>query len=116
MNALNSKMDGAGDENPTSWAVAMSHTDMARLNMARVFVINPECLLFHKPVQFFDEVEALKVLSILRAHVDEKGIELSAEKRPYRRPRTVFMTCTTIAVSIRRTPCSRSQWRKELSR
>jgi len=78
----------------TTWVASLSHTDYARLNLARVFVGNPEVLVMHKPVATFDDREREHITDLLREHVDEKGIELS-ESKFTRRPRTLFFTSST---------------------
>merc|ERR1719329_708099 len=72
------------------WAIRLSHADHARLNIARALVLNPECLVMHKPVIAFSDEEARHIMALIRMHVDERGLELSAEDRHFRRPRTVF--------------------------
>jgi len=79
------------------WKARLTHTDHARLNLARAFVMNPECLVIHKPALPFNEVEAYDIIKMLRAHVEERGLELPAAQRLLRRPRTVFFTSSTLA-------------------
>lgn len=81
----------------TSWINAFSHTDYARLNLARVLVCNPEVLVMHKPTVDFDDRERLELIKLLREHVDEKGIELPAQSSATRRLRTVFFTSSSTA-------------------
>lgn len=77
------------------WQHLLSYTDFARLNLARAFVMNPECLVIHKPDMCFDVDEVMDILMLIRCHSRERGLELPPETRRYRRPRTVFFTCTT---------------------
>jgi len=89
---LESRQDG--------WAAWFSHTDYARLNLARVLVENPEVCCIHKPSATFDDRERENIISLLREHVDEKGIELPVDSKVSRRPRTVFFTAiSTIGVA-----------------
>jgi len=83
--------------NMRSWAKRFSHTDFSRLNLARALCMNPECLVMHKPALVFDEADVKVVLGLIRAHVDERGIELDASARRLRRPRTVFFTSSRMA-------------------
>lgn len=85
----------AGEGKKKHWAQRLSHTDFARLNLARALVMNPECLVIHKPDMVFNANECVNILKLLQAHVDERGIELPEHGRKFRRPRTVFMTCIT---------------------
>jgi len=79
------------------WTACLSDTDHSRLTLARVFVMNPEFVVFHKPVLMFNEHEAEKMLKAVRAHVEERGLELEQRGRRFRRPRTVFFTSSTLA-------------------
>jgi energy-coupling factor transporter ATP-binding protein EcfA2 len=80
-----------------SWTACLSDTDHARLTLARVFVMNPECVVYHKPVLMFNEVEAEHMLKAIRTHTEERGVDLPVRGRRFRRPRTVFFTSSTIA-------------------
>jgi len=73
------------------WMSKLTHTDFARLNLARAFVMNPELLVLHKPHLSFDDWEKRVIFELLREHVDRKGLELSDENQNRRR-RTVFFT------------------------
>jgi ABC-type transport system involved in cytochrome bd biosynthesis fused ATPase/permease subunit len=84
--------DGTDQRFNSKWAGELSHTDFARLNLARVLVGNPEVLVMHKPALLFDDRERGKIVQLLREHVDEKGIEMPIEGRKGRRPRTMFFT------------------------
>jgi ABC-type multidrug transport system fused ATPase/permease subunit len=79
-----------------AWVSLLSYTDYARINLARAFVMNPECLVLHKPALAFDDNEARLIIQLLRAHVDERGLELSEEGRHFRRNRTVFFTAASM--------------------
>jgi len=79
-----------------TWASFLSHTDYARLNLARAFIMNPECLVIHKPDMVFSSDEVTSVMELLRKHVNERGLELPEKTRAVRRPRTVFFTSVTI--------------------
>merc|ERR1712232_1041669 len=68
-----------------SWMIKLTYTDFARLNLARAFVMNPECLVLHKPTLAFDDVEKPRIIGLLRDHIDERGLELSVESRNLRR-------------------------------
>merc|ERR1712032_220349 len=83
------------------WAARFSHTDFARLNLARALVMNPEVLVMHKPVVTFNDVEARKIVGLLRTHVDERGLHMPEVDRGLRRPRTVFLTTSQMA-AVRR--------------
>jgi len=78
------------------WASMLSHTDYARLNLARALIMNPECLVLHKPDMVFSLEEVETIMTLIRRHVNERGLELSERSRSVRRPRTVFFTATTM--------------------
>jgi len=84
--------EGTVDHLKARWAVKLSQTDYVRLNLVRAFAMNPECLVMHQPLGPFSDEEAKVVFNLLRAHVDERGIELPEGERKLRRPRTVFFS------------------------
>lgn len=73
----------------------MSVSDYSRLNLARAFILNPECLVIHKPDMLFNPMELPGILALLREHVDKRGLCMPASDS--RRPRTLFYTPTTYA-------------------
>jgi len=80
------------------WTSHLSDSDFARLTMARTLIRNPECLVMHKPCEHFNDAESKRVASIIRAHVDERGLELSVRGRKFRRPRTVFLSSSSLRI------------------
>jgi ABC-type multidrug transport system fused ATPase/permease subunit len=85
------------EEDEVPWASRLSDSDHARLTLARVFVMNPECVVYHKPASAFNDYEGKQVVKHIREYVDERGLELPYRLRPYRRPRTLFFTSSTLA-------------------
>jgi len=55
----------------------------------------------HKPALLFDDKERLKIVQLMRDHVDEKGLEWSPDSRRSRRPRTLFLTSMS-AVAVKK--------------
>jgi len=80
-----------------SWASRLSETDYARLNLARVLVMNPECCVMHLPFIAFEDSTAREMVHLVKQHIEEKGLELPPEERKYRRPRTVFFTSSSLS-------------------
>eukprot|EP00930_Biecheleria_cincta_P038868 TRINITY_DN2672_c0_g5_i1.p1 TRINITY_DN2672_c0_g5~~TRINITY_DN2672_c0_g5_i1.p1 ORF type:complete len:877 (-),score=125.12 TRINITY_DN2672_c0_g5_i1:91-2556(-) len=74
------------------WTSRLSKTDFARLNLARVFIMNPEVLAMHHPALAFDDRERPKIIKLLQTHVKEKGLHLPQTDLELRRPRTAFIT------------------------
>jgi len=85
----------SGDSVFRSWLSHLSHSDYPRVSLARALIMNPECLVLHKPAMSFDTNEGKNVLSLVRRHVDERGLELPEAGRKWRRCRTVFFSSTT---------------------
>lgn len=79
------------DEN-MEWTTSLSHTDCSRLSLARVFVMNSEVIVLHKPAINFNQQEADEVVDLFREHVNKRGLELPEETKNFRRPRTLFYT------------------------
>jgi len=82
--------------NNSEWVRRFSSTDHARLNLARAFVHNPECLVMHMPVITFSDEEAKEMMGKIRSHVRERGLALPERDRKYRRPRTVFVSASAM--------------------
>eukprot|EP00747_Dinoflagellata_sp_TGD_P080316 gnl/TRDRNA2_/TRDRNA2_160841_c0_seq1.p1 gnl/TRDRNA2_/TRDRNA2_160841_c0~~gnl/TRDRNA2_/TRDRNA2_160841_c0_seq1.p1 ORF type:complete len:902 (+),score=160.81 gnl/TRDRNA2_/TRDRNA2_160841_c0_seq1:85-2790(+) len=83
------------DDSIEQWG-GLSHSDRARVTLARAFIYNPEMLVVHKPAMAFPDDEVAKVYALIRAHVEERGLELPGGKaRARRRPRTVFFSAVT---------------------
>jgi ABC-type multidrug transport system fused ATPase/permease subunit len=95
---LDSPEPADSEVNANTWEAQVSHTGYARLALARVFVMNPEVVVMHKPLAAFDEEkETPLILKLLRRYVEQRGLILPEEDREYRRPRTVFITCSSKA-------------------
>lgn len=67
-------------------------TEQCLLNLCRAFVMNPEVLILHKPLENFNLMHARRVLDLLREFVDLRGLEKPPEDLLLRRPRTVIMS------------------------
>jgi len=67
-------------------------TEQCLLNLCRAFVMNPEVLILHKPLENFNLMNARRVLDLLREFVDMRGLEKPPEDLLLRRPRTVIMS------------------------
>lgn len=83
-----------------AWKAFLSETDCARLNLIRVLVANPEVLVMHKPTMYFSDSVREDMMSLLKEHVVQKGIELPEADKKWRRPRTVFFSAETAATLI----------------
>lgn len=83
------------EENPnmiirSKWATSCSNSDFARINLARALVMNPEVLVAHMPFGSFNDTELDSIVSVVRAHVDERGLEQTSHDTHMRRLRSVF--------------------------
>jgi ABC-type multidrug transport system fused ATPase/permease subunit len=78
------------------WMPKLTYTDQAAIHLARAFVMNPEVLVMHRPTIHFDSIRAGNVYSLLHEFVECRGIELPAVERDRRRPRTCFMTTSSL--------------------
>mmetsp|Transcript_117170 Transcript_117170/g.304011 ORF Transcript_117170/g.304011 Transcript_117170/m.304011 type:complete len:897 (+) Transcript_117170:212-2902(+) len=79
-----------------NWATGLSQTDYARLNLARVLITNPECLVMHMPFISFSDEDAQAMTVLVRQHVQERGILMPAAERSIRRPRTAFFSSSAL--------------------
>jgi len=79
----------ADDEHP--WGKVLSQSECQILNLTRAFVFNPEVMCVDKPTALFNDIQAAKVLHLLKEFVVQKGLEQDASPAK-RRPRTCIMT------------------------
>jgi len=79
-----------------NWSEVLSRSQKPLITIARAFIANPEILVIHMPTLAIDgEVDttvAERVGELLRAYVDDRGIEQNAKTRHLRRPRTVIVS------------------------
>mmetsp|Transcript_37275 Transcript_37275/g.112527 ORF Transcript_37275/g.112527 Transcript_37275/m.112527 type:complete len:807 (-) Transcript_37275:93-2513(-) len=91
-----SKLLDSLESTDSTWTSLLTDTASCRIMLARSFCMNPEVMAIHKPVNGFNEVERDKILVLLRRHVEERGLALPAEERCIRRPRTIFMSLSSL--------------------
>lgn len=90
-------LDAIKDRSPHPWRLILSETHQALLSLARALIANPEVLLLHKPALFLSLPQRLKVFSLLRNYVDQRGLEKEESEFWFRRPRTCIMSSTNPA-------------------
>lgn len=78
------------------WHAEMNHTELAKIHLARAFIINPEIMILHKPLLHFSPESRRKVASIIGEQVKNRGICVPESSRARRRPRTVFMSTESL--------------------
>jgi hypothetical protein len=75
----------------------LSYTDKCLLHIARAFVLNPDVLIIHKPIEHFNDLHSLLVLELLREFVSGGGIERPAHDNPlHRHPRTCIFSASSV--------------------
>merc|ERR1711869_140417 len=62
------------------WIRTFSSTDIAKINLARVFIANPEILIIHRPTIAFEEKTANEMLDLLPEFVQKRGLELPEDE------------------------------------
>jgi len=78
------------------WHAQMNHTELAKIHLARAFIVNPEVMILHKPLLHFSPEPRRKVASIIGEQVKNRGICVPESSRARRRPRTVFMSTESL--------------------
>ncbi|CAK8988044.1 unnamed protein product [Durusdinium trenchii] len=73
------------------WDQVLSHTQQAKLGLARALVANPDVLLLHKPAMPYDDRTSHMVLEVIKSHVKNHGVGY-AKKPLMRSPRTCIFT------------------------
>lgn len=86
--------DGEG-RRTEDWFNSLSLTELARLQLARAFIMNPEFMVYHNPTLHFNESETKKVVRLMKEHVEQRGLAVEDEHKALRRPRTVIFTSST---------------------
>ncbi|CAK9111833.1 unnamed protein product [Durusdinium trenchii] len=71
---------------------SLPFTEKCLLHLARAFVMNPEVMILHKPLEHFDHIFARRVVDLLREFVDLRGIEKPQDTLHLRRPRTCIFS------------------------
>merc|ERR1719247_299683 len=90
-------------ESPYSdWVRSFSSTDIAKINLARVFIANPEVLIIHRPTLQFEEKTAEDILDLLHEFVQKRGLELPDDELDRRRPRTCILSTPNPREAVKR--------------
>lgn len=81
-----------------NWHRDLTQLDAIRIHIVRALVLNPEVLVFSRPVDGLDTFAANRILWLFREFVDHRGVELESNDHlasSQRRPRTLFFTGVT---------------------
>lgn len=84
-------------ENPNcmsnhAWQDSLTFRELALMHLARALVMNAEIMVMHRPLYHYQAHEAQRVMSMLREHVENRGICLDVHTVHRRRPRTLFLS------------------------
>jgi len=91
----------AGEGSPTSaagvsedrWQISFPYSELAKIHLARAFIMSPEVCVMQRPFSHFTNSEAAEeVLAMIRSMVRDRGVRLPPESAHRRRPRTCFVT------------------------
>lgn len=74
------------------WIDALSDSERMRLHLARAFIMNPEVMVLQRPLKHFTSAQWRLVMRVMKSHIEGRGIDMPAESRGRRRPRTVFFS------------------------
>jgi hypothetical protein len=74
------------------WYEQLSTSELLKMHITRAFTLDPEVMLFHRPVDEMEADHAARILDMLRQHVDGKGLFKSPQLKQISRPRTVFFS------------------------
>mmetsp|Transcript_29442 Transcript_29442/g.52396 ORF Transcript_29442/g.52396 Transcript_29442/m.52396 type:complete len:330 (-) Transcript_29442:91-1080(-) len=80
-------LDQEGD-----WMSYFSGSTCQLLSIARALVFNADITCYHKPLEGIHSDMQPYVMSVLREHINSKGLELGEDVCNRRRPRTIFLT------------------------
>jgi ABC-type multidrug transport system fused ATPase/permease subunit len=76
------------------WKIVLSMSESAQLNIVRGLLANPEVLVIEKPTISFTDHHAKAMYEALRAHVEDRGLDIAEGEPCTRRPRTCIFTAT----------------------
>merc|ERR1711959_234496 len=73
---------GDGEEKlGLKWQDATAYTDKVKISLARAFVVNPEVLVLHRPLQaLYNNTRDSLVMTAITAHVKQRGLCLPPDK------------------------------------
>eukprot|EP00931_Biecheleriopsis_adriatica_P103643 TRINITY_DN78446_c0_g1_i1.p1 TRINITY_DN78446_c0_g1~~TRINITY_DN78446_c0_g1_i1.p1 ORF type:complete len:857 (-),score=158.62 TRINITY_DN78446_c0_g1_i1:114-2309(-) len=74
---------------PHNWHVRVSQGQIALIHVARAFIANPNVIISHRPSAMFNKDRSIKVISLLRQFVSNRGVCVDGASSA-RRPRTCF--------------------------
>merc|ERR1711879_494177 len=63
------------------WRASMPVTELAKIHLARAFIMNPEVLVLEKPLLYFDEFSSKTVMACIVNHVRNRGLGLPPQTR-----------------------------------
>lgn len=75
---------------------ALTHTEIAKLQLARALIMNPEVLILQGPLSHFYDKTAVEVWKALQEHVRNRGFQLPSADARLRRPRTMLFSPTSV--------------------
>jgi len=80
-------------KDPERWQVSFPFSELAKVHLARVFVMSPEVAVFQRPLLHISQGSSrAQVLRMIRNLADNRGVHLPQESAHRRRPRTVCFT------------------------
>eukprot|EP00747_Dinoflagellata_sp_TGD_P145142 gnl/TRDRNA2_/TRDRNA2_176567_c1_seq19.p1 gnl/TRDRNA2_/TRDRNA2_176567_c1~~gnl/TRDRNA2_/TRDRNA2_176567_c1_seq19.p1 ORF type:complete len:398 (-),score=45.62 gnl/TRDRNA2_/TRDRNA2_176567_c1_seq19:64-1128(-) len=93
LNDTSPKTEAEVDDDPDEWHHTVAFTDRVKISLARAFIVNPEVMVLHRPLNAFkDEKSHQIVLSAIKTHIAKRGLCMPEKTMCSRRPRTGFFT------------------------
>lgn len=74
------------------WQSSLSDIERAKVHLARALIMDPEVCVMQRPLSIYSHREAARVLTVLKEHVDHRGLGLPEALRENRRPRTLLFS------------------------
>lgn len=90
--------DTSVSEGVADWQETLNYIEIAKIHLARAFIVNPDVLVLQRPFVHFGERVRNHLFSNLLAHVQHKGLLMggSPAEEQCRRPRTCFFSPCTL--------------------
>lgn len=86
-----------GEDDVLRWRSRLTDSEVAKIHLARAFIMNPEVLILQRPFRRFSEGkgERKRLMYAIQEHLAQRGLATGPTTVGRRRPRTVFFTSET---------------------
>jgi len=85
--------ESEGEDAQDRWQVSFPYSELAKIHLARAFVMSPEVCVMQRPFSHFSTMSTnTRLMNLIMSMVRNRGVRLPQESVHRRRPRTCFIT------------------------